>query len=170
MFHCRFDHLKSLFEAAVNGDEEKIKDLFDRKLVQSYWRSPDKGLNILQVAAYNGHNHLVDFLCKRDYSRFINRSDCGGLTLLCAAVSKNYLEVVKVLLNHGADPKGSFRTALDHQHKSIALLLAKYGTLSDICLSSCSDSEFLDEFFNMLMSSMPNVNVNAMVAPRLLHI
>ncbi|XP_033222836.1 uncharacterized protein LOC117176690 [Belonocnema kinseyi] len=154
----------AFWEAASNGDEEKIKDALDKQMVDIHMKF--EGETILHVAASNGHDKLVDFLCKSGVS--INDPAYNRLTPLCTAVSKNHLDVVKVLLNHKADPKGSFRIALDIQSKSMVLILLEYGTLFDICLSTCSDSEFLEEFFNMLCSK-PDFNVNDNISGRMIY-
>ncbi|XP_033209944.1 ankyrin-1-like [Belonocnema kinseyi] len=153
----KYDIVTPLFEAAENGDEEKIKHLLDRKVDIN---TKMKGKTILHVAASNGHEKIVDILCRCRAD--INQQDYDGLTPLCTAVSKNHVEAVKVLLNYGASTIGSFRMALNLRFKNMALILIKYGTLHDICESRCSDSEFLDEFLNILLST-GNVNVNASV-------
>lgn len=158
----------SLFEAAENGDKEKIEYILGREDSSSCFtfnsccaknhpqvRRVDinmkfDGKTILHVAALNGHVKLVEFLCKSGAN--IDIQDHKGLTPLRTAVFKNHLEVVKVLLNHKADTKGSFRMALNCQSKSMALILIKYGTLVDICKSRCSDSKFLNEVLNILLN------------------
>lgn len=149
----------SLRKVAENGNQDRIKDMLDRRIVNVNMKL-DEGKTILHVAASNGREHFVDILCKSGAK--INERDNNGLTPLCTAVSKNHLEVVKVLLNHGADPKGSFKMALEAQFENIALFLLKYGTLLDICLSSCPDSQLLVKLLNILLT-VDNVDVNSRI-------
>ncbi|XP_033221547.1 poly [ADP-ribose] polymerase tankyrase-1-like [Belonocnema kinseyi] len=155
----RLSITKSLFESAENGDTEKIKDILDKAVININTKLGSE--TILHVAAFNGHANLVDFLCKNGAQ--INKRDHDNLSPLCISVLKNHLEVVKVLLNHGADPEGSFRISLDLQSKSISSILVQYGTLFDTCISTCSDSSLLDQFSNIFLSS-PNIDLNARTA------
>lgn len=155
----RISITKSLFESAENGDEEKIKDILDKGIININTKLGSE--TILHVAAFNGHVNLVDFLCKNGVQ--INKRDHDNLSPICISVLNNHPEVVKVLLNHGADPEGSFRISLDLQSKSMSSILVEYGTLFDTCISTCSDSALLDQFSNIFLSS-PNVDLDARTA------
>jgi len=59
----------------------------------------------LQVAAFNGHRHLVEYLIKTDPKLNINAVDEAGWTAFLCAASSAHTEVCNQLLNAGADPK-----------------------------------------------------------------
>jgi ankyrin repeat protein len=59
------------------------------------------GNSLLMLAAYHGHAHLVDGLAERGAA--INSPNDRGQTPLAGAVFKGSVDVIAVLVRHGAD-------------------------------------------------------------------
>lgn len=90
-----------LYVACYKGDINAVKLLLDNNAsVNPVVGSPEKNWDPLYIAANNGHKDIVEFLLERKANPNLPSFDGG--TALHAAVQKDHLEVVKVLLKYGA--------------------------------------------------------------------
>lgn len=100
--------LHSLFDLAREGETTKLMTLIDQGIPVDLTDS--KGDTLLILAAYNGHNALVEALVGRGAQ--INRlNDKGQGALTCAVFRKN-VELTRFLLSQGADPRIGAQNAL----------------------------------------------------------
>lgn len=103
-----------IFPILALSQEKNIPDIFDsvrqgdlNKVMQYIEINPEiaNSLNshnhsILIIAAYYGQESIINYLLP--FSNNINYKSENG-TALAAAVVKNHLEIIKVLLNHNSD-------------------------------------------------------------------
>ncbi|GAA4378684.1 ankyrin repeat domain-containing protein [Paeniglutamicibacter cryotolerans] len=100
--------LHSLFDLARAGETSKLMALIDQGIPVDLTDS--KGDTLLILAAYNGHNELVEALVARNAE--INRlNDKGQGALTCSVFRKNE-PLTRFLLGRGADPKLGPQNAL----------------------------------------------------------
>ena len=67
-----------------------------------------KGVTLLHWAVYNGYREILAELLRRDRSpQFLNRTDSTGRTALHLAAERGELDMVKLLVEYGADPSVS---------------------------------------------------------------
>jgi ankyrin repeat protein len=93
-----------------------------------------KGNTLLMLAAYAGHADLVSELIKRGADP--NRINDNIQSPIAGAVFKGYEQVVKALLDGGADPRQGKPTAIEtafmfNKKELLQVLGAKDGDISD---------------------------------------
>jgi serine/threonine-protein phosphatase 6 regulatory ankyrin repeat subunit B len=104
-----------LFAAAWRGNEDKVKEIIDAKLV-AVNAVDDNKVSALRFAAQFGHLEMVRFLLSRGAE--VNLKARDGMTPLMAAVEQGHAEIVGVLLAAGANVNARAKD-------TNALLLAK---------------------------------------------
>jgi ankyrin repeat protein len=101
--------------SAFIGDNDTVKSLLDRNLVNVNYCDDEDGTTALMMAAKNNHLDVMKTLLIAGASKLMNHQTSDGWTALMFASQNGHLEVVKCLLNETDDPnlakKGGF-TAL----------------------------------------------------------
>ncbi|WP_369371526.1 ankyrin repeat domain-containing protein [Promicromonospora sp. Populi] len=90
---------QQLFDLARQG-ADVLLDLVDAGLPVDLTDESDNTL--LMLAAYHGHAELTAGLAERGAD--VNRLNSKGQAPLAGAVFKNEADVIRVLIEHGADP------------------------------------------------------------------
>jgi uncharacterized protein len=96
-----------IYEAAALGNLDRLKNLLDKdkSLAGSY--SPD-GFTALALAAYMGQKETVHHLLEAGADPNAVAKNDTGFTALTGAVSQNYNEVAKLLVENGANVNYSY--------------------------------------------------------------
>jgi ankyrin repeat protein len=91
-----------VFEASATGSLERVRVLVkeDRGLVNAFAAD---GFFPLGLAAFFGHRAIVEFLLKNSADVRAAARNAQKVTALHGAVARRDVEVVKLLLEHGAD-------------------------------------------------------------------
>ncbi|KAI1171293.1 ankyrin repeat-containing domain protein [Nemania sp. FL0916] len=121
---------EALLEAGVNGDEAAWLEL----VVHVYEEYPDFPWNtqrfLVSRASRLGHENVLKKLLEVEYPG----QEQGYAHELSIAVKMNHLAIVKILVEHGADPKSLAPDGGTHMHQAAAFgyadmirLLAEYG-------------------------------------------
>lgn len=92
------NHSSAIYKYAAEG----VKDLAVQYIIEG--GRLDYKPDIFILAARNGYVELVDILLGLVENFDINIQNACGLTALLASVGRNHLDVVKFLLERGADP------------------------------------------------------------------
>jgi uncharacterized protein len=100
--------LHSTFDMAREGQDEKLLSLVDAGLPVDL--TNPKGDTLMILAAYNGHNTIVEGLVERGAD--VNRLNDRGQGALTCAVFRNNEALARFLLEHGADPALGSQNAL----------------------------------------------------------
>ena len=90
-----------LFEAASEGDTDKLRTLLDKDKYDVDWRG-EGGMSPVHVAALHNHAECVKLLIKAGAK--VNQCDNDGWTPLMAAAAFAEHKMVEMLLNEGANP------------------------------------------------------------------
>nr|WP_243773797.1 ankyrin repeat domain-containing protein [Actinomadura barringtoniae] len=98
-----------LFDLARDGQTEQLVSYVDAGVPVNL--TNDKGDTLLMLAAYHGHAGTVQALAAR--AADIERPNDRGQRPLAGAVFKKEPEVVRVLLDAGADPEAGEPSAAD---------------------------------------------------------
>jgi len=126
-----------VFEASALGDLEAVRNLVggDRGLVNAFAAD---GFYPLGLAAFFGHRAIAEFLLKNGADVKTAARNAQKVTALHGAVARRDVEIVKMLLEAGADPNArqerSFAPLHDAAVNGIAPLvelLLKHGALAD---------------------------------------
>jgi ankyrin repeat protein len=126
-----------VFEASALGDLEAVRTLVgrDRGLVNAFAAD---GFYPLGLAAFFGHRAIVEFLLKNGADVNLSARNAQKVTALHGAVARRDVEIVKMLLEAGADPNARQERGFAPLHDaaangSVALveLLLKHGALAD---------------------------------------
>ena len=108
--HCRVEHSLRLagarasvllFEAASEGDADKLRTLLDKDKYDVDWRG-ELGMSPVHVAALNNQAECVRLLIKAGAK--VNNGDNDGWTPLMAAAAFAEHKMVEMLLENGANP------------------------------------------------------------------
>ncbi|GHS93191.1 hypothetical protein AGMMS49949_06200 [Alphaproteobacteria bacterium] len=131
------DDSTSLHFAAENNDSDTIKILLDEKEIQINEKGTNLGVTPLQLAIINGHIEVA-LLLIADKRNKVNEEGPDKTTALHWAVNFGFLDLVKVLLDHGADVNAKctdgttpLQLAKDGGHTKIAEILATHGAIDE---------------------------------------
>jgi ankyrin repeat protein len=122
-----------VFEASALGDFETVRRLVngDRALVNAFAAD---GFYPLGLAAYFGHPAIVEFLLKNGADVKLAARNAQKVTALHAGASRGGAEIVKLLLEAGADPSAKqergfvpLHSAAANGNAAVVELLLKHG-------------------------------------------
>jgi ankyrin repeat protein len=122
-----------VFEASATGNLERVRALVKESagLVNAFAAD---GFFPLGLAAFFGHREIVEFLLKNGADVSTAARNAQKVTSLHGAVARQDVEIVKMLLGHGADANGKqergfvpLHDAAANGNLALAQLLVKHG-------------------------------------------
>lgn len=126
-----------IFEASALGDLQAVQAAVARNRAEANESAPD-GFFPLSLAAYFGQGAVVEFLLKNGADVHAAARNAQKVTALHAAASRGDLEIVRMLLEAGADPnarqEGGFvplHSAAQNGNVPVAELLLEHGAKAD---------------------------------------
>jgi ankyrin repeat protein len=126
-----------VFEASALGDLETVRKVVsgDRNLVNAYAAD---GFYPLGLAAFFGHRAIVEFLLKNGADVKMAARNAQKVTALHGAVARRDVEIVKLLLEAGADSNAKqergfvpLHDAAANGNSALVELLLKHGAHAD---------------------------------------
>src|SRR6267378_6289473 len=133
----RHGAMPDVFEASALGDLEAVRNLVgaDRGLVNAFAAD---GFYPLGLAAFFGHRAIVEFLLKNGADVKTAARNAQKVTALHGAVARRDAEIVKMLLEAGAEPNARqergfapLHDAAANGHAALVELLLKHGARAD---------------------------------------
>jgi ankyrin repeat protein len=127
-----------IYEASTIGDLQRVRKLVDAdpESVNSF--APD-GFYPLGLAAFFGHPEIVLFLLDHGAQVGLAARNSQRVTALHGAVARRDVDIVKLLLEHGADPNARQERGFVPLHEAaaggkeaIVHLLVEYGGRIDV--------------------------------------
>jgi hypothetical protein len=109
----------NVFEASALGDLETVRRLVgeDRSLVNAYAAD---GFYPLGLAAFFGHRAIVEFLLKNGADVKATARNAQKVTALHGATARRDVQIVKLLLEAGADPNARQERGFTPLHDAAA--------------------------------------------------
>jgi uncharacterized protein len=127
-----------VFEASALGDLETVRRLVSGNPASANAFAAD-GFHPLGLAAFFGHRVIVEFLLKRGANVKATARNAQKVTALHGAVAGRDLEIVKMLLEAGADPNARQERGFAPLHDAAANggaalveLLLKHDAMADV--------------------------------------
>jgi ankyrin repeat protein len=127
-----------LFEASAVGNLERVRKLIHEDASRVNAFAPD-GFFPLGLAAFFGHKHIVEILLARGAEVGTAARNAQKVTALHGAVARRDVEIVKMLLEHGADANAKqergfapLHDAAANGNLALAQLLVKHGARADV--------------------------------------
>jgi ankyrin repeat protein len=127
-----------VFEASATGNLERVRELLkeDAGLVNAFAAD---GFFPLGLAAFFGHRAIVEFLLKNGAEVNTASRNAQKVTSLHGAVARRDVEIVRMLLEHGADPNATqergfvpLHDAAANGNLALVQLLVKHGARVDV--------------------------------------
>jgi ankyrin repeat protein len=126
-----------VFEASASGDLGSVRRLVEGDPAAVNSCAPD-GFYPLGLAAFFGHRHIVKFLLDRGADVTLAARNAQRVTALHGAVARRDVEIVRMLLKHGADPNAPqekgfvpLHDAAANGEQAILQLLVEHGARVD---------------------------------------
>jgi uncharacterized protein len=98
-----------LHEAAAAGDLARVKEIVEKDASLAKTYSPD-GFPVLALAAVFGHFEAAKYLHAKGSDVNAVATNDSGYNALTGAVASGHTEIVKWLLDHGAEPNYRYAT------------------------------------------------------------
>jgi ankyrin repeat protein len=147
-----------IFKACLKGNLEVVKELVskDTRLADQIHAA---GMTPLQLASYNGHLPVVEFLVSIGVD--VNSKGRGGWTALHMACSQGHLATVKFLVSKGANPIATtnreytpLNYALANGHLNVLAYLEKQHVrvvFIVLCPSRCMPHDLVRSLFTYFL-------------------
>ena len=116
------EYLKKIefIQAIREGNLEKVRKVVEEEGVDIinnfYSTGSDERFTPLQIAALNGKNSIVKFFVSHDNTSIDTRTEQGNFTALHLAVKKNQRDVVKTLIEFGANKNAQSNEGMTPLH------------------------------------------------------
>lgn len=97
--------VEDFLDFARYGEFEALKSIFDSEYVSKLAKCDNNGISLLHMAAANGHYECASLLlkCPQVHENSLNLVNTEGNTPLHWAALNSHVNLVRLLLEHGAD-------------------------------------------------------------------